>query len=69
MQPQPILTHDAPAVEAEMQAVLAAPHPSLAPFYDMMGYHLGWLDRQFQPTGTRTGKRVRPVLCLLACGR
>ncbi|HID86909.1 MAG TPA: polyprenyl synthetase family protein [Anaerolineae bacterium] len=67
MQPQDILARYAPAVEAEMQAVLATPHPSLAPFYNMMGYHLGWLDQRFQPTEARTGKRVRPALCLLAC--
>ena len=67
MQPQTILTHYASAVEAEMRALLVTPHPSLAPFYDMMGYHLGWLDQRFQPTRARTGKRVRPALCLLAC--
>jgi geranylgeranyl diphosphate synthase type I len=56
------------AIEAEMQAVF--PHtidPSLAPFYGMMAYHLGWQDRGFRPTRERTGKRLRPLLCLLAC--
>ena len=67
VQPQAILTLYAPAIEAEMEAVLAMSRPSLPPFYDMMGYHLGWLDQRFEPTGTGTGKRVRSALCLLAC--
>ena len=54
-------------VEAEMQALIAAPHQAVAPFYGMMAYHLGWLDRGFQPAEGDGGKRFRPVLCLLAC--
>ncbi|MFQ6059066.1 MAG: polyprenyl synthetase family protein [Anaerolineae bacterium] len=67
VQPQAILTRYASAVKAEMGAVLAAPHPALAPFYGMMGYHLGWLDEDFETTGARMGKGIRPMLCLLAC--
>jgi geranylgeranyl diphosphate synthase type I len=37
----------------------------------MMGYHLGWLDERLAPADAPTGKRLRPLLCLLAaeaCG-
>lgn len=58
-----------PALEAEMQAVVVASRPSLRDLYGMLRYHVGWEDRNFQPiTGPRpTGKRIRPVLCLLCC--
>ena len=56
------------AVEAEMRACLPpAGVPSLAPFYGMMGYHLGWQDAAFRPARGREGKRLRPLLCLLGC--
>ncbi len=55
-------------VEAEMRASLPAePRPLVAPFYGMMAYHLGWRDASFRPVQERAGKRLRPLLCLLAC--
>lgn len=33
----------------------------LSDYYEMLAYHLGWTD------GIATGKRIRPLLCLLAC--
>lgn len=54
------------AVEAEMRACLPAPAGRLEPFYGMMAYHLGWKDTAFRPVAARTGKRLRPLLCLLA---
>ena len=33
----------------------------------MMQYHLGWVDSAFRPTKQKTGKRLRPVMCLLVC--
>lgn len=33
----------------------------------MMRYHMGWLDEGLQPSASGHGKRIRPVLCLLAC--
>ena len=54
-------------VEAEMRDLLASPEPSLQPFYDMMSYHLGWLDQSLQPVEGVGGKRFRPLICLLAC--
>jgi geranylgeranyl diphosphate synthase type I len=33
----------------------------------MLRYHLGWQDRDGNPVQGRRGKRLRPLLCLLAC--
>jgi geranylgeranyl diphosphate synthase type I len=33
----------------------------------MMRYHLGWVDEMLAPAQASTGKRLRPLLCLLAC--
>ena len=33
----------------------------------MMQYHMGWLDTDLAPASAPSGKRVRPMLCLLAC--
>jgi geranylgeranyl diphosphate synthase type I len=54
-----------PEIEAEMKAVLKA--GSSDDFYGMMHYHMGWTDEQFQPAQVKSGKRIRPVLCLLVC--
>jgi geranylgeranyl diphosphate synthase type I len=35
------------------------------PLYDMMKYHLGWLDADLKPIEQYRGKRFRPTLCLL----
>jgi len=35
--------------------------------YDMMRYHLGWIDAQGRPMEAPGGKLVRPTLCLLSC--
>jgi geranylgeranyl diphosphate synthase type I len=58
-----------PAIEREMRAVLganAAVRPA-DPFYGMMHYHMGWADESLRPAGGNSGKRIRPILCLLAC--
>ncbi len=34
--------------------------------YDIMRYHLGWLDEGLKPVKQYRGKRFRPVICLLA---
>ena len=57
-----------PVIEEELRQVLSIPDPRLGPFYGMMHYHLGWTDESFKPTRPQTGgKRLRPILCLLAC--
>lgn len=55
-----------PLVEAEMKEVLCAgPDGSSALFYQMMHYHMGWLDGDLQPAESNGGKRIRPLLTLL----
>ncbi len=55
-------------VDVALREALAVPHPSLEPFYGMMQYHLGWLDRDLrEATSYESGKRVRSLLTLLAC--
>jgi len=56
-----------PRLEAEMRDVLACRDATTATHYGMMHYHLGWADDSLQPGDFGTGKRIRPLLCLLAC--
>jgi geranylgeranyl diphosphate synthase type I len=58
-------------VEDEMEAVLAS-RPVDAVLYSMQRYHLGWLSETFEPLPGDLcrrygGKKLRGVLCLLAC--
>jgi geranylgeranyl diphosphate synthase, type I len=55
------------AIEAEMQAVVRPPRGSQAPLYAMLQYHLGWITANGRPVQGARGKRLRPLLCLLAC--
>lgn len=64
--------HWLPKLEEEMREVLGYPAHSyaeqaVAVHYGMMQYHMGWLDEHLQPDTLPTGKRLRPMLCLLAC--
>jgi geranylgeranyl diphosphate synthase type I len=52
-------------VEAEMRQLLTA--PVVQGHYAIMQYHMGWLDAGLAPAQMPSGKRVRPLLCLLAC--
>jgi geranylgeranyl diphosphate synthase type I len=56
-----------PRLETEMRAVVQTADPRTRGLSDMLRYHLGWVDAAFQSCQAQTGKRVRPVLCLLAC--
>ncbi len=52
----------------ELDAVLrdAIPSDSATPdLYDILRYHLGWLDDDLLPNRQKTGKMLRPTLCLL----
>jgi geranylgeranyl diphosphate synthase, type I len=42
--------------------------PGDLPLYDVIRYHLGWVDQTFEPDDADPGKRIRPAICLLACG-
>ena len=55
------------AVEDELRHVVTAPRQTVAPFFNMMAYHLGWLDQSFCDTDAYRGKKLRPLLCLLGC--
>lgn len=51
-------------IDAELKSVLAEQQ---LPLYDMMRYHLGWIDAQGNLCQNSSGKALRPVLSLLAC--
>jgi geranylgeranyl diphosphate synthase, type I len=52
------------AIDAEMKEVLASYE---SPLYDMMRYHLGWIDARGREADCPPGKALRPTLCLLSC--
>ena len=56
-----------PPLETEMRAVLAGSEEATTAHYGMMQYHMGWVDANFAPSVLNAGKRLRPILCLLAC--
>ena len=37
------------------------------PMYDMMRYHMGWMDEKGHEVRVGSGKMIRSTLCLLAC--
>ena len=55
------------SVEDELYKVLRASENSEA--YQLLRYHLGWIDQNGIPLGTSVtqGKALRPTLCLFAC--
>ena len=56
-----------PLIEAELREVLATSQDASAGHYQIMQYHMGWLDVELRPVAAPAGKRIRPLLCLLAC--
>jgi geranylgeranyl diphosphate synthase, type I len=56
-----------PQIEAEMNNVIGSRDNTLAAHYGMMRYHLGWADEHFHLRPAPSGKRLRPILCLLSC--
>jgi geranylgeranyl diphosphate synthase, type I len=57
-----------PWIEDEMRAVVCSGDAQASGHYGMMQYHMGWVDESFGPISAPSGKRIRPLLCLLACG-
>ena len=55
------------AIEEDLRRTLQATEPMVLPLYQMMQYHLGWLDTTLHPVEAPKGKRLRPLFCLLAC--
>jgi len=64
-----LLARYIPYIESEMRDCLPVPDPALAGYYGMLHYHLGWVDEHFAPAPAlrNSGKRIRPMLCVLAC--
>ncbi len=61
-----------PAIVAEMRAVLGNDPRVVVDdngelFYGMIHYHMGWTDAEMNPVDLNTGKRIRPILCVMAC--
>jgi geranylgeranyl diphosphate synthase type I len=56
-----------PQIEAEMNSVIGSHEDRVAGQYGMMRYHLGWADEHFHLKPAPSGKRLRPILCLLSC--
>lgn len=64
-----LISQYVPAIDGEMRAILDA-RPALG-VYQYMRYHLGWVDEAFRPLEEAEarqfgGKRLRPILCILA---
>ena len=53
-----------PELEAELRYVVGR---ASLPLYDMMRYHMGWIDEVGHARRNAAGKRLRSVLCLLTC--
>ncbi len=51
-------------VDNELRSIFVDYH---LPLYDMMRYHLGWIDENGRHIEGTAGKALRPILCLLAC--
>jgi geranylgeranyl diphosphate synthase type I len=51
-------------VDAEIKDIL---NDRQSPLYDMMRYHLGWIDDKGNPARNNSGKALRPALCLFSC--
>ena len=56
-----------PQLEAELRRALDSDEAALAEHYGMLRYHMGWVNARFEPDPVPGGKRLRPILCLLAC--
>ena len=53
-----------PELEAELKRIVGK---ASLPMYDMMRYHMGWIEESGHTRRNTAGKRLRPILCLLAC--
>ncbi len=56
-----------PKLEAYLRGMLAGETPAVSGMYGMMRYHMGWEDVSGQLETANQGKRVRPLVVLLAC--
>lgn len=56
-----------PPIETEMRSALDNNESAVAAHYGMLRYHMGWANARFEAEIGIAGKRLRPILCLLAC--
>jgi geranylgeranyl diphosphate synthase type I len=56
-----------PAIEAEMRSVLEVDKSAANRFWGMMHYRMGWAEATLEPANHKSGKRIRPLICLLTC--
>ncbi len=56
-----------PQIEATLRRLLENGRPEAQGMYGLLRYHMGWQDAQGQPERAPQGKRVRPLVVLLAC--
>ncbi len=56
-----------PSLEDDMRSVIRGVDEVERHLFGMLQYHLGWVDAAFKRCEGRSGKRVRPILCLLSC--
>ena len=56
-----------PRIEAKLDEIVRTAQDGQSEYYGMMRYHLGWVDELQRPGPGSTGKRLRPLLCLLCC--
>ena len=54
-----------PALDEEMRTVLRFDGSPPEPFLGMMHYQMGWVDESLQPIEQISGKRIRPLVCMI----
>lgn len=63
-QPPAVLEKYRKEIDTELKLVL---NLRRSPLYNMIRYHLGWIDEEGNRREGSSGKALRPTLCLLAC--
>jgi geranylgeranyl diphosphate synthase, type I len=53
-----------PEIDSEMKSIL---DKGRLPLYDMLKYHMGWIDEEGIPGNFNKGKFLRATLCILSC--
>ncbi|MCE5330137.1 polyprenyl synthetase family protein [bacterium] len=51
-------------IDSEMRSIISE---NSLPLYDMLRYHMGWIDENGNPGIFNKGKFLRATLCMLAC--
>ncbi len=51
----------------EMREIVGANIANPDELHQLLQYHMGWRNRNFEPENRPVGKMIRPILCLLVC--